>query len=230
MTWNHTEGEPEEDYGLQTLPVASKSDDSEPIKFDIDESSISKEEAEELRAFLNDNLDIFSKNDADLGDTDLVTHDIDVGEAEPVKSPPHRLNPDTRAALEDHVNSMLDSGIIEEAAGSPWASPVVLVRKPNGKDYRFCLDMRKVNKVTKKDSYALPRIDDTIDALHGSVYFSSLDLRSAFFQVRLGEESKHLTTFCTHIGSFSFIHMPYGLANATCTFQKLMEKVLRGIQ
>ena len=125
------------------------------------------------------------------------------------------MHPKAKEALEENIDWMLDSGVIEEAAGSPWASLVVMVRKPNGIDWRFCLDMREVNKVTKKDSYALPRIDDTIDALRGAVYFSSLDLRQAFFQVRLEEDSKHLTTFCTHVGSFSFIHMPYGLTNAS---------------
>ena len=84
--------------------------------------------------------------------------------------------------------------------------------------------MRKVNRVTKIDSYPLPWIDDTLDALNGAKYFTSLDLKSAFHQVRMDEKSKHLTTFVTHIGSYSFLRMPYGVINATTTFQKLMER------
>ena len=129
------------------------------------------------------------------------------------------------AALEKHVDTMLKHDIIEESPGSPWSSPVVLVRKPNNKDYRFCLDMRNVNKVTTIDSYPLPRLDDTLDALNGSKFFYSLGLKSAFHQVRMGEESKP-STFVTHIVSFSFIHMPYGVVNMSATFQKLMKKVL----
>ena len=104
---------------------------------------------------------------------------------------------------------------------------MALVKKPNSNEYRFCLDMRKVNRVTKMDSYPLPRIDDTLDALNGAKFFSSLDLKSAFHQVCMDEKSKHLTTFVTHIGSYSFIRMPYGINNATATFQQLMDKVLK---
>ena len=172
-------------------------------------------------------MDLFAKDDGDLGDTDLIKHKIDVGGARPVKSRPNRCSEPAKVALEKHIDTMLKKDIIEESPGSPWASPVVLVLKPNQKDYRFCLDMRNANKVTILDSYPLPQIDDTLDALNGSKYFSFLDLRSAFHQVRMDEESKNLTTFVTHIGSYCFIRMPYGVVNAPATFQKLMEKVLR---
>ena len=227
MFWNQEDDEPDIDYGLDTLPFQEEIDEEKPITSNIDEDGLTKDEIEELRGFLEANKDLFAKHDGDLGDTDLITHKIDVGDAPPVKKRPYRLNPDSRAALEKHVDTMLKHNIIEESTGSPWASPVVLVRNPNNKDYRFCLDMGEVNKVTKEDAYPLPRIDDTLDALNGSKYFSSLDLKSAFHQVRLDEESKHLTTFATHIGCYSFIKMPYGLSNASATFQKLMDKVLR---
>ena len=119
----------------------------------------------------------------------MITHKIDVGGAKPVKSRPNRVSEQARVALEEHVDTMLKNDIIKELPGSPWASPVVLVLKPNQKDYLFCLDMRNVNKVTTIDLYPLTRIDDTLDALNGSKYFSSLDLRSAFHQVWMDEES-----------------------------------------
>ena len=82
----------------------------------------------------------------------MITHTIDVGDTEPVKAPPYQLNPEAKVALEKHIDAMLENNIIEESAKSPWTSPVVLVRKPNNVDFRFYLDMRNVNKVTKIDS------------------------------------------------------------------------------
>lgn len=120
--------------------------------------------------------------------------------------------------------SCYKNDIIEESPGGPWSSPVVLVHKANNKEYRFCLNMRNVNKPAKINSYPLPRIDNTLDALNGSKFFSSLDLRSV--HQRMDEDSKDLTTFVMHIGSFSFICMPYGVVNASAIFQKLIEKVL----
>ena len=226
MTWDRQELEADTDYGFQPLPYQEEPEEKD-IIFNIDKEALTDEEQEELEDFLRQNVDLFAKHDGDLGDTDLMTHTIDVGDAEPVKARPYRLNPEAKEALEKHVDTMLKHNIIEESIGSPWPSPVVLVKKPNSSEYRFCLDMRKVNRVTKIDSYPLLRIDDTLDALNGAKYFTSLDLKSAFHQVRMDEKSKHLTTFVTHIGSNSFLRMPYGIVNATATSQQLMEKVLK---
>ncbi|GBN75169.1 Retrovirus-related Pol polyprotein from transposon 297 [Araneus ventricosus] len=122
---------------------------------------------------------------------------------------------------------MVDNGIIEESSG-PWASHIVLVKKKDG-SRRFCVDYRKLNEITIKDSYPLPRIDDTLDALNGSQWFSTLDLKSGYWQVEIQLEDKEKTAFTTGQGLWQFKVMPFGLCNAPATFERLMETVLRGL-
>ena len=112
---------------------------------------------------------------------------------------------------------------------SPWASPIVLVQKKDGSTW-FCVDYRKVNNVTRKDAYPLPRVDDILDTLAGSQWFSTLDLISGYWQVEVKEEDREKTAFCTPDGLFEFEVMPFGLCNAPATFQRLMELVLAGLQ
>ncbi|GBN37554.1 Retrovirus-related Pol polyprotein from transposon 297 [Araneus ventricosus] len=125
------------------------------------------------------------------------------------------------------VKEMADNGIVEESSG-PWASPIVLVKKKDGST-RFCVDYRKLNEITIKDSYPLPRIDDTLDALNGSQWFSTLDLKSGYWQVEIQPEDKEKTAFTTGQGLWQFKVMPFGLCNAPATFERLMETVLRGL-
>jgi hypothetical protein len=119
------------------------------------------------------------------------------------------------------------SGIIEESV-SPWSSPVVLVRNKNG-ELRFCVDYRKLNNVTNKDCFPLPRIDDTLDTLDGAKWFSTLDLRRGYWQVDVHPDDREKTAFSTGQGLWQFTVLPYGLCNAPATFKRLMETVLRGL-
>ena len=126
-------------------------------------------------------------------------------------------------AIRCHTNLHLRSVKYAPIEGaSPWASPVVLVHEKDGK-IRFCVDYRKLNKVTK---YPLPRIDDTLQALAGSKWFSSLDLWSGYWQVKLDKEK---TAFSTSLDLWHFTVIPFGLCNALATFERLMEQVLRGL-
>ncbi|GES92926.1 retroviral-like aspartic protease 1 [Rhizophagus clarus] len=111
---------------------------------------------------------------------------------------------------------------------SQWTSPVVVVEKKNGKK-RLCVDYRKLNKVTKRDCYPLPRIDDMLETLSGSQWFSSLDLASGLWQVELDQKDREKSTFITRFGTYEFTVMPFGLCNAPATFQRLMDTVLRDI-
>jgi len=105
---------------------------------------------------------------------------------------------------------------------------VVLVRKHDGQD-RFCVDYRRLNQITKKDSYPFPRIDDTLDSLSGIKYFSTLDLLSGYWQLEMDSSSRGKTAFTAHCGLFESLVMPFGLTNAPSTFQRLIKSVLRGL-
>ncbi|KRZ69679.1 Transposon Ty3-G Gag-Pol polyprotein [Trichinella papuae] len=168
-----------------------------------------------------------SRGEADLGRTNLVQHQIATAGARPVKQPPRRLPHSQRAEMDQLIREMLRSGVIEPASG-PWSSPVVLVRKKDG-SHRFCVDYRKLNAVTRIDAQPIPRIDDTLDALAGAQWFSTLDLASGYWQVEVAERDREKTAFSTPMGLFQFRVMPFGLCNAPATFQRLMETALRGL-
>ena len=123
---------------------------------------------------------------------------------------------------------MLSKNIISPSQ-SPWASPIVLVAKKDGST-RFCVDYRRLNAVTRKDVYPLPRIDDSLDTLTGSRWFSTLDMRNGYWQVEVVPEHRTKTAFCTQEGLFEFNVMPFGLCSASATFQRLMDSVLAGLQ
>ncbi|PIK47551.1 hypothetical protein BSL78_15569 [Apostichopus japonicus] len=132
-----------------------------------------------------------------------------------------------RVQAQAEVDKMLEEGVISPS-NSAWASPVVLVKKKDG-SIRFCIDYRKLNNVTNKDAFPLPRIDDSLDALSGSQWFSTLDLRSGYWQVEMENVDKVKTAFSMGTGLYEFNVMPFGLCNAPGTFQRLMEQVLRGL-
>ncbi len=183
---------------------------------------ITTRDSEKLAAASCEYRDVFSSGPEDMAQTDLVTHTTDTGEHRFIHLPPRRL-PITKQNVEKvEVQKMLDRGIIEPCQSS-WASPVVLVTKKNGST-RFCMDYRKVNEVTRKDSYPIPWIDETLDALRGSHYFSTRELYSGCWQVRMDK-----TAFIAHQGLFHFTVLPFGLCNMLATFERLKELVLSGL-
>ena len=142
---------------------------------------------------------VFSKGDHDVGRTDQVLHEIPlVPGAHPIKQPPHRLGPEKEAEVDRQVQGLLQRGLIEPACGS-WSSPVVLVRKKDG-TWRFCVDYRRLNSITQYDAYPLPRIDESLDALAGSRYFSTLDLVSGYWQVPMSPDAQEKAIFATRGG------------------------------
>jgi len=120
---------------------------------------------------------------------------------------------------------MLAAGVIEPS-DSPWVSPVCLAKKPDG-SYRFCVDYRRVNAVSRKDAYPIPDIQDAFDSLRGAKYFATIDLLSGYWQIGMTPRAQERSAFCTHRGLYHFKRMPFGLSNAPATFCRLMHRVLK---
>ena len=190
---------------------------------------IQEEERPALVSFLREYEDVFARDANDLGRSSAVQHRIDTGDAMPIKQPPRRVPLHKKMVVQEEVEKMLNRGVIEPSDG-PWASPIVLVTKKDGST-RFCVDFRRLNEATKKDAYPLPRIEDNLDTLQGAKYYSTLDLISGFWQVEMAPEDRDKTAFTVGGGGlYRFLTMPFGLCNAPATFQRLMERVLRGLQ
>ena len=168
---------------------------------------------------------IFSEGPTDLGKTDLIKHEIYLKDDTPFKDPYRRIPPALFEEVREHLKEMLDAGAIRESQ-SPFSSNVVLVRKKDN-SLRFCIDFRKLNSRTVKDAYSLPQIEETIDSLAGSKYFSKLDLRSGYWQVEIREEDKHKTAFTVGpLGFYECNRMAFDLTNAPSSFQRLMERCM----
>ncbi|CAG2203350.1 Transposon Ty3-G Gag-Pol polyprotein,Retrovirus-related Pol polyprotein from transposon opus,Retrovirus-related Pol polyprotein from transposon 297,Retrovirus-related Pol polyprotein from transposon 17.6,Transposon Ty3-I Gag-Pol polyprotein [Mytilus edulis] len=194
----------------------------------VDWDQLTKLEQGQLRELLNEFSDIFAKSDSDLGKTNLVSHSIDTQGHGAVKQRPYRVPFSQREEIRTQIQDMLDRDIIRPSH-SCWASPVILVRKKDNTQ-RFCVDFRKLNTLTKKDVYPLPRIDDMVEAFRNSKYFSVMDVAQGYFQVPVDEKDKEKTAFVTAEGLYEFNCMPYGVCNGPSTFQRLMDLLLAGIQ
>ncbi len=161
------------------------------------------------------------------GRTNLVQHDIDTGTAKPIRGARFRTSEHDRKFIKQEVEEMLAARVIQPSR-SAWGASVVLVPKKDG-GTRFCVDYRRLNEITIKDVYPIPRIDATLDRLGGCEYFSALDLTSGYWQVELTKEAKEKTAFVTPTGLYEFTMMPFGLTNAPATFQRLMDGVLASL-
>ncbi|XP_074658644.1 uncharacterized protein LOC141911553 [Tubulanus polymorphus] len=161
------------------------------------------------------------------GLTDLLKHDVDVGNSRPVKQHHYRLNPERAEIMKEEVIEMLKLGVAEPS-DSQWSSPCILVSKPGGK-WRFVTDYRKVNSLTKTDCFPMPRIDDLIDKIGKAKFVSKFDLNKGYWQVPLTDRAKEISAFVTPDGLYQYKVMPFGMKNSAASFQRLMNKVVKGL-
>ncbi|UYV79989.1 K02A2.6-like [Cordylochernes scorpioides] len=181
-----------------------------------------------LLTCLNEFSDIFDFEKKSFPVSGEIKHKIDTSDYPPVRQRPYRVSPAERRVIQSEVEKMMETKIIRPSS-SPWASPVILVRKKDG-SLRFCVDYRRLNKITKKDVYPLPRIDDALDTLSGSRYFSTMDMRSGYWQIEVDDKDREKTAFITPDGLYEFNVMPFGLCNAPATFERMIDNVLRGLK
>ena len=160
--------------------------------------------------------------------TSLTEHAIDVGVHKPIKQPPRRVSAAFADEEENVIKQTEEQGIIRPSE-SPWASPIVLVRKKSGK-VRPCEDYRRLNAITVKDAFPLPRVSDCLDAIAGATLFSCLGITSGYHQIPVKECDIPKTAFCTIYRLYEYVFMPMGSTNSPATFQRLMELALRGLQ
>ena len=192
-------------------------------------SDISGPCKEQVKELLHKYQDVFSTGDHDMGYNDWIPHEIKLKEgAKPIRQAPYRVGHHASQEIEKHVQNLLDLGHIERAQ-SAWSSPVLLIPKKSGQT-RFVQDYRKVNACTVQDTYPLPRLDDSLEALQGAKYFTTVDLQSGYWQVAMSPEAKQISSFVTKSGVYAPNRLMMGLCSASHTFERLMETVLRGLQ
>ena len=186
-----------------------------------------QEQAEQARSLLKEYHDIFSLEKRDMGHTNATKHKIVLKDPD---TPPFKehfcwIPPPQLDEVREHLKLMLDAGVIPPS-NSPWCNAVVLVRKKDGL-LCFCIDFRKLNSLTVKDSHPLPRICKTLESLTGAAHFSTFDMNSGFWQVPMAKESKQYIAFTLgSMGLYECESMPFGLCNAPPTFQRLMQNCL----
>ena len=194
-----------------------------PLAVELTTPSVNK-----LSVLLENYADVFVNGPNDpLGCTRDTEHSINTGDSRPTKQCPYRIPVHLQTVVNQQVADMLERGLIRSST-SPWSSPIVLAPNKDG-NYRFCVDFRRVNSVTK-DAQPLPRIDDILDQLGGARCFSTLDLASGYWQVPLREEDREKTAFSVGVNHYEFTVMPFGLTNALATFQRMMSTVLKGVK
>ena len=179
----------------------------------------------ELRVLLKKNSDLFSNSP---GRTTLAEHHIETGDAYPVKLPQYRVPHAYRDSLEKELKVMENAGLIESST-SDWASPIVLI-KMEGKSMRMCVDYRRLNSVTKVEAYPMPRVDEIIDRMRKAKYITTLALTRGYRQVPVAAKDRYKTAFITPWGLYEFKVMPFGLSGTPASFQKPMDRILRGSQ
>ena len=192
------------------------------------DTDLEGEQAERALALINEYRDLIARNMAQLGCSNALEMNIETEDGKTVCYRPYRLSYSEREQTKYLIKEMKEAGIVEDSC-SPYASPMLLVRKASG-EIRMCVDFRALNKLTVKDHYPLPRVDDILDRLGGKKYFTTLDLASGYYQIPVAKDSRPKTAFVTPDDHCQFKRMPMGLCNAPAIFQRLMCRVFSTLQ
>jgi hypothetical protein len=193
------------------------------------EKQMTPEQYERLNDICESYEDVFMQYDGDIGMTTLVKHEIRLHEgSEPFKEKPRRKRPDEMKMVREEARKMFACGATQYSE-SPFCSAIVMVKKKDG-SLRFCVDFRKLNAMTVKDSYPLPRIDESLSQLGSCNYFTTMDVGSAFWQIPMEENAIPYTAFATPDAFYEFKRMPFGLCNAVATFQRLMTRAIADVK
>ena len=196
--------------------------DEKPVTAETVELHVDEKYHPTIRKMLKKHESLWS---GELGKINTVKHRIDlVPGARPFKSAPYRAGPKTRELEEFEIDKQLKAGVIEPS-NSEWAAPVLFAPKKDGR-LRFCIDYRRLNTITVKDSYPIPRMDECIDSLGDAKVFTTLDAYSGYWQVAIDEKDRAKTSFVCHSGQYQYVRMPFGLTNAPATFQRALDTIL----
>ena len=217
--------EEEEEFDDELGPEADDDEDwtdAKQVKYEYN-NNLSEEQNEKVRKFLEKHDRVFAYTINDLKPCKFAKAVIKTTSEEPIYMNPYRKSAKERQLLNAEVQKMLKAKIIRHS-NSPWAFPALLLTKKDG-SYRFCVDYRKLNKLTVPDPFPIPRIDDILDRLNGSVWFTIIDLKSGYWQIVMDEESIAKTAFCTSDGHFEFLRLPFGLQNAPKDFCRTMYRI-----
>ena len=195
--------------------------------FTLEKRNLSDAQYNKLNRLIKKFNQIFSKNKNDLGFYDKSEFEIKTETETPIKMRPYRVPYKEKEEVEAMIDEMLKFNIISKSK-SPWSSPIVIIKKKDGSK-RFCVDYRKLNKITIKDNFPVPLIEETLDSLHGSCFFTTLDLASGYWQMKMSKDAKEKSAFSSFKGTFEFNRVSFGLSNAVAHFQRTMESILEGL-
>ena len=245
MMWgpqNHILRKKQAKYKLPIIPldnafITSPVDVPGPRRVDLQDADITPSTRSAFDMLCEKYPKVFSKGNEDNGRTQLVTMDIDMGDSPPVSSRPYTIH---HRLVQEEIETLERAGVITKST-SPWASPIVMVPKKSQPGEppkkRLCIDFRKINDLQQKvitegkskgclSLIPLPKIDEMYAKLKGAKFFSTIDLRSGYYHIALGKDSRAKTAFVMQFGKYKFLQVPFGLAQAPAFFQHLMNKVL----
>ena len=196
-------------------------------KPELQDAPIDQKTKLDLEQLLEKNKDAFAEDERQIGTTPLITMSIDTGDQPPIAKRPYTLALKHHDWVRAEIDKLLEAGVIRESDSS-WSAPIVVVPKSDG-GKRLCIDYRALNQITRTYIWPMPRIEDILAKLGKAKFFTTLDLRSGYHHIALDKHSIKKTAFCTPFGKYEYLKVPFGLAQAPSYFQKLMNKVLNGL-